>query len=191
MKKFMLIGAILIQPFLWSFAPEKLFYMGEMQCQYVHEDQPEPFGLFFMKRVSCPENNTMTDSCLLVSPDEGTFGFVHVSLLQDEPNEFIASNPDSEFIGEGELVGFPWKWTEWREHLEFDSDGSVAIDVENIELENGAIHSKAKIFFNESGDGNSRHFATFSAYLYPIDPTVVEVLLKSWEEDTVWDCTNF
>jgi len=136
-----------------------------------------------MKRVSSPDEMTITDSCVIASPEEGTFSFVHVSLLQDDPNEFVVSNPDSEFFGEGELVGFPWDWTTMHERLEFDNEGSVSIEVENKRLENGLIHSKAKIFFGVNDEEEPRYFATFSTYLYPIDPTVVQLAFQNFEED--------
>jgi len=46
MKKIMLLCAILIQPFLWGVTSEQSFYMGEMKCQYAHEDVAEHFGIF-------------------------------------------------------------------------------------------------------------------------------------------------
>ncbi|MCB1083166.1 MAG: hypothetical protein KDK61_02550 [Simkania sp.] len=180
MKKMLLMFAVFLQPFLWGEPSKEAFYMGEMKCQYLHENNPEHFGIFFLKRSGLNEDGLIIDSCLLVSPEEGIFSFQHVAVPQDDPNEFLASNPESEFIGEGEIVGFPWDWTELRECLEFDADGGVIVRVENIQLENGAIVSKARIFFKDDEDEEAKYFATFSAYLYPIDPSVIDVMLHDW-----------
>ena len=179
MKKILCVLAVLFQPFLFGEVIKEAFYMGEMKCQYIHEEFPEHFGIFFLKR-SCSSDNLAIDSCLLVSPGEGTFSFQHVAMHQDDPNEFFASNPDSEFIGEGEIVGFPWSWTELRECLEFDNDGGVIVKVENSQLGNGAIQSKARIFFKDDETEELQYFATFSAYLYPIDPSVIHLMLHDW-----------
>lgn len=180
MKKILFMFAVFLQAFLWGDVPKEAFYMGEMKCQYLHEDAPGHFGIFFLKRSCTGEDNQTIDSCLLVSPEEGTFSFQHVAVAQEDPNEFFASNPDSEFFGEGEIVGFPWDWTELRECLEFDNDGGVIVRVENNQLENGAIQSKARIFFKDDETDEPHYFATFSAYLYPIDPSVIHLMLHDW-----------
>lgn len=180
MKKILFMFAVFLQAFLCGDVTKEAFYMGEMKCQYIHEDVPGHFGIFFLKRSCTGEENYTIDSCLLVSPEEGIFSFQHVAVPQEDPNEFLASNPDSEFFGEGEIVGFPWNWTELRECLEFDNDGGVIVRVENNQLEDGAIQSKARIFFKDDETDELHYFATFSAYLYPIDPAVIYMMLNEW-----------
>ena len=180
MKKMLLMFALVLQPFIWGEVEKEAFYMGEMKCQYLHENTPEHFGIFFLKRSSSDNDSLIVDSCLLVSPEEGTFSFQHIAVPQDDPNEFLISNPESEFFGEGEIVGFPWDWTEFRECLKFDTDGGVIVRVENTQLDNGAIVSKARIFFKDDESEEAKYFATFSAYLYPIDPRIIDTMMHEW-----------
>jgi hypothetical protein len=160
----------------FGFSSEPTLYIGEMKGQYVHIDEPEHFGFFFMKQEFCESEATIIDSCLLGSPNEGIIDFVHVSLLQENPNECIASNPNSEFLGEGELIGFPWNWEGLHEQLEFDN--TVSIEVENKKLPKGAVHSKARIFFENEESEQLEYFATFAAYLYPIESEIIKTFLK-------------
>lgn len=177
MKKMLLTFALMLQSLMSAQEASTEFYMGEMKCHYANEQYPAPFGLFFLKRVYSPEDQSIQDTCFLTSTEEGNFHFEHISFLQEDPNEFIASNPDADFVAEGEMIGFPWKWSELHEHLEFEKNGGVIIDIQNKRLENGTIISLAHLFFDEEGDGQRHFFATFSAHLYPVDPEIVKAFI--------------
>ena len=178
MKKMMFAFAMLMQPFIWGGDDSVRFYIGEMTCHFSHEEHSRPFGLFFLKRSFSDESNTLLDRCCLVSLEEGAFYLDHVSFLQEDPNEFIVSNQSSDLAGEGEFVGLPWDWSTLHEFLQFEGEADVSMEINNTQLENGVIHSISQLFF----EGESHYFATFSAYLYPVDSQVLERFFHESED---------
>lgn len=178
MKKMMFAFAMLMQPFIWGDNDPAQIYIGEMKCHFRHEEYSRPFGLFFLKRSFSEESNTFLDRCCLISLEEGAFYLEHVSFLQEDQNEFIVSNQGSELAGEGEFVGLPWDWSTFHELLQFEGEADMSIEIDNTQLENGVIHSMTKLFF----EGESHCFATFSAYLYPVDPQVLEGFFHESED---------
>lgn len=171
MKKFLLI--ILLFPFLiWGNEKATHYYIGEMKCCLPEDQEPQHYGLFFLKRTLLPQENRFVDTCFLSGMNDEIFNLEQISDLQGDLNETVISSPSGLITGSGELIGFPWEWTSLHQHMELISDSSVHIDVQNT-WEEESILSIASVYTIED-DGKKEFFATFSAKLYEVNKVVME-----------------
>ncbi len=177
-----LLGFFLNLSLLWGEISEfNTFFLGEVKIHYTDKEDAQPFGLFLLKRHFSPEKNVFIDSCYLIAPEEGTFYFELISSLQEDPNEFLVSSPNSNLVGKGELIGSIWEWTKQKENMSFEGDDTVIIQVRNSMLENGTFSFSTQIYFQEGEFFNL--FATFTSLLYPVSSEVIESLLGlGWKE---------
>ena len=177
MKKSVFIFALFFNlSLLWGRLPESdSFFFGEVKIHYTDKEHSEPFGLFLLKRHFSPKKNVFIDACYLVSPEEGTFHFELISSLQEDPNEFLVSSPNSNLVGKGELIGSIWEWTKQKEEMNFKGDNTIVIQIRNSMLDNGVLSSLTQIYFQEGEILNL--FATFTAHLYPVKAEVIKNLM--------------
>lgn len=179
MKKILVSMFFFFPVLLMGIQPTTHFYIGEMKYNMPEDQEPEHYGLFFLKRTLLPDENRFIDKCFLSALDGDTLELQQISDLNGNLNEIIVSSPTGLITGSGELIGFPWHWTSLREHMEIESDSSVHIEVQNTWEEN-SILSVASVYTVDE-DGKQEFFATFSATLYLVDKFVVEHFFESEE----------
>ena len=148
------------------------YYIGEMNCIQPNEEHHRHYGLFFLKRTLIPDENRFIDSCFLKSPEDGYLELEQISVLEGDFNQTIVTSPDGLITGSGELVGFPWEWTNLKEHMQLSDDNPVSVEVEN-RIHEDYILSIANVYFAEHV-GEKELLATFTAKLYKVDKKTLE-----------------
>lgn len=148
------------------------FYIGEMKSQSPDEEESEHYGFFFLKRTFLPDENRFIDSCFLNARDGEVLELQQISDLKGDLHEIIFKNPTGLITGTGELVGFPWEWTNLKERMVVHSESPIEIDVQN-NLDGETIVSIAFVYTIED-DGSREFFGTFSACLFKIDQRMIE-----------------
>ncbi|MCB1080388.1 MAG: hypothetical protein KDK69_01075 [Chlamydiia bacterium] len=172
MKKILFTLLFIFPFYLMSEEGTTHYYIGEMKYTMPEDQEPEHYGLFFLKRTLLPEENRFIDKCFISALDGDTLELLQVSDLKGDLHEIVLSSPTGLITGSGELIGFPWEWTSLHEHMEIKSDSSVHIDVQNT-WEDNYILSVASVYTLDDLGGRE-FFATFSATLFRVDKVVIE-----------------
>lgn len=170
MKKWCLL--ILLFPVILMAETTVEYFMGEMRCQMCEEEVSEHFGFLFLKRTFIPDESCFIDRCLITSRDGETLEIEQTSNLRGDLHEIVLSDSEGMISGHGELVGFPWHWTQLQERLRLAIESPVEVDVKNT-MEGETMFSMARVFTLES-DGSREFFGTFSTELYRVDAKRVE-----------------
>lgn len=179
MKKVSLFFSILLLSSLHLFASDVSvhYYIGEMYRRQPNEERSQHYGLFFLKRTLIPEENRFVDSCYLKSPEDGYLELEQVSTLEGDYNQTVVSSPDGFITGTGELVGFPWEWTNLKEHMHLSDENPISIEVEN-RMHDDYILSIANVYYT-SILGETELLAIFTAKLYKVEKRILERLIES------------
>lgn len=173
MKKW-LFSLLLLPCFLFGESYSE-FYIGEMKVQSPDEEEAEHYGFFFLKRTFLPEENRFIDSCYLKARDGEVLEMQQESKLTGDLHEITFKSKEGLITGTGELVGFPWQWTNLKERMVVHSESPIEIDVSN-DLDGETIISIASVYTIED-DGSKEFFGTFSARLFKFDKALIEGFL--------------
>ncbi len=152
------------------------FYIGEMKTQSPDKEEAEHYGFFFLKRTFLPDENRFIDSCFLNASDGEVLELQQISDLKGDLHEIVFTSSGGLITGTGELIGFPWEWTNLKERMVIHSDSPIEIDVSN-DLDGDTIHSVASVYTIEE-DGSREFFGIFSARLFRIDRNVIETFFN-------------
>lgn len=173
MKKW-LFSLLLLPCFIFGESYSE-FYIGEMKSQSPEEEEAEHYGFFFLKRTFLPEENRFIDACFLKARDGEVLEMQQESNLNGDLHEITFRSSEGLITGKGELVGFPWQWTNLRERMVVHLESPIEIDVSN-DLDGETIVSIASVYIVED-DGSKEFFGTFSARLFKIDKALIEGFL--------------
>lgn len=173
MKKW-LFSSLLLPCFIFGESYSE-FYIGEMKSQSPDKEEAEHYGFFFLKRTFIPEDNCFIDACYLKARDGEVLEMQQESILNRDLHEITFRSSEGLITGKGELVGFPWEWTNLRERMVVHSESPIEIDVSN-DLDGETIVSIASVYIVED-DGSKDFFGTFRAHLFKFDKTLIEEFL--------------
>jgi len=92
-------------------APTVDYFVGESKTTSP-DGKPIRTTLSLVKRVVTPADNRIEEEVLSVTANGPARLFV--TILEVNGNKYTVTEKSKAFEGEGELIGEPWKWKEWK-----------------------------------------------------------------------------
>jgi hypothetical protein len=147
--------------------PESTYYLGESKMTTA-DGKPIRSSISLVKRVVDKDASQIVEHVLTINEKESK---AFVTTLVVKGSRFTISEQSGSFTGEGELMGEPWRWKEWKSVTKITGGSGTVISEDKL-TEHALIAKKT--FAGADGKVVVRMDET----LVPITPKTYEVLYR-------------